>query len=90
MPSGSPLREAWRIIHERLGSLARTRKCKYHVVLIPKYRHKVLFGTSKDIEEVNAYSFVLRWEQLRPLIDDLESTLQKYKTIIFKYMDKLN
>ena len=38
---------------------------------------------------VHSYSFVLRWEELKPLVDSLEETLQGFKSIIYSYFNKL-
>ncbi|MEW6455470.1 MAG: hypothetical protein AB1410_01980 [Acidobacteriota bacterium] len=38
---------------------------------------------------VHAYSFTLRWEELKPLIDELEETLKRFKYVIYIYIDNL-
>ncbi len=37
---------------------------------------------------VHAYSFTLRWEDLKPLVDGIEETLRKYKSTIYDYINK--
>lgn len=37
---------------------------------------------------VHAYSFTLRWEELKPLVDDLDETLRKFKSAIYNYINK--
>ncbi|MEK6692929.1 MAG: hypothetical protein AABY44_05830 [Nitrospirota bacterium] len=39
---------------------------------------------------VHAYSFTLRWEELKPLVNSLESTLIEFKTAIDKYINNLD
>ena len=36
---------------------------------------------------IHAYGFSLRWEELKPLIDGLEETLNKFKSTIYHYID---
>jgi hypothetical protein len=38
---------------------------------------------------VHAYSFTLKWEELKPLVDGLEGVLNKFKSAIYKYINKL-
>jgi hypothetical protein len=38
---------------------------------------------------VHAYSFTLKWEELKPLIDRLEGVLNKFKSSIYKYINEL-
>jgi uncharacterized protein YutE (UPF0331/DUF86 family) len=38
---------------------------------------------------VHAYSFTLRWEELKPLIDDLADTIKRFKSEIDCYIEKL-
>lgn len=38
---------------------------------------------------VHAYSFTLRWEELKPLVDDLADTVNKFKSEINCYLEKL-
>lgn len=35
---------------------------------------------------VHAYSFSLRWEEIKPLVDDFEDTLKKFKSEVFSYI----
>ncbi len=37
---------------------------------------------------VHAYSFVLRWEDLKPLVDDFKETLKKFESAIYDNIDK--
>lgn len=37
---------------------------------------------------VHAYSFTLRWEDLKPLVDSLDETLRKFKSAIYDYINK--
>ncbi len=37
---------------------------------------------------VHAYSFTLKWEELKPLVDRLEGVLNKFKSAIYKYINK--
>ncbi len=37
---------------------------------------------------VHSYSFTLRWDELRPLVDDLEKTLEKFRSAIYNYIGK--
>lgn len=39
---------------------------------------------------VHAYSFTLRWEELKPLVNSLESTLREFKTAIHDYINNLD
>ncbi|MCL4537852.1 MAG: hypothetical protein M1610_09710 [Nitrospirae bacterium] len=39
---------------------------------------------------VHAYSFALRWEEMKPLVDDIEDTLKKFKSETYDYIDKLD
>lgn len=39
---------------------------------------------------VHAYSFTLRWEDLEPLVDSLRETLNKFKSAIYDYIDKVD
>jgi hypothetical protein len=38
---------------------------------------------------VHAYSFTLKWEELKPLVDRLEGVLNKFKSSIYKYINEL-
>ena len=35
---------------------------------------------------VHSYSFVLKWENLKPLVDGLQETLKKFKASVYKYI----
>ena len=37
---------------------------------------------------VHSYSFTNRWDELRPLVDDLEKTLEKFRSAINSYIAK--
>ncbi|HBR16560.1 MAG: hypothetical protein A3G39_09930 [Deltaproteobacteria bacterium RIFCSPLOWO2_12_FULL_43_16] len=37
---------------------------------------------------VHAYSFNIHWKELKPLIDNLEDTLKKFKVAIYHFIDK--
>lgn len=37
---------------------------------------------------VHAYSFNLRWKELKPLVDGLDKALRKFKSAIYSYIDK--
>ncbi len=37
---------------------------------------------------VHAYSFNIRWEELKPLADNLENTLKDFKTAVYEFLDK--
>lgn len=37
---------------------------------------------------VHAYSFNLRWKELKPLVEGLDETLRKFKSAIYSYIDK--
>jgi len=37
---------------------------------------------------VHSYSFTHRWDELRPLVDDLEKTLEKFRSAINSYIAK--
>lgn len=39
---------------------------------------------------VHAYSFTLRWEELKPLVNSLGSTLREFKTAIHDYINNLD
>lgn len=39
---------------------------------------------------VHAYSLTLRWEELKPLVNSLESTLREFKTAIHDYINNLD
>lgn len=39
---------------------------------------------------VHAYSFTLRWEELKPLVNLLESTPREFKTAIHDYINNLD
>jgi uncharacterized protein YutE (UPF0331/DUF86 family) len=39
---------------------------------------------------VHAYSFSLKWEELKPLVDDIENTLKIFKKEIYGCIDKLD
>jgi uncharacterized protein YutE (UPF0331/DUF86 family) len=36
---------------------------------------------------IHAYSFTLRWEELKPLVDDLKNVLKSFKSEIYRYVD---
>lgn len=38
---------------------------------------------------IHAYSFTLRWEELKPLVDDLKKVLKSFKSEIYRYIDGL-
>ena len=37
---------------------------------------------------VHAYSFTLRWDELKPLVEDLEKTLKRFRSAIYSFIDK--
>jgi len=37
---------------------------------------------------VHSYSFTLRWDELKPLVDDLEKALNRFKSSIYNSIDK--
>lgn len=37
---------------------------------------------------VHAYSFTLRWEELRPLVDRIKKTLENFKSAIYSFIEK--
>ncbi|MEW6741044.1 MAG: hypothetical protein AB1325_14225 [Nitrospirota bacterium] len=37
---------------------------------------------------VHAYSFALRWEELKPLVDDLEDMIKKFMSEIYCFIEK--
>ncbi len=37
---------------------------------------------------VHAYSFTLRWDELKPLVQDLEKTLKTFRSAIYNFIDK--
>ena len=37
---------------------------------------------------IHAYGFSLRWEELKPLVDGLERTLNEFGSIIYRYIEK--
>lgn len=37
---------------------------------------------------IHAYSFTLKWEELKPLVNNLDETLKKFKSMIYGYIDK--
>jgi len=37
---------------------------------------------------VHAYSFTLRWDELKPLVQDLEKTLKPFRSAIYNFIDK--
>lgn len=37
---------------------------------------------------VHAYSFNIRWDELRPLVDNLPITLKEFKAAIYTYLEK--
>lgn len=39
---------------------------------------------------VHAYSFTLRWEEMKPLVEDIENALKRFKFAIYDYIDKFN
>lgn len=39
---------------------------------------------------VHAYSFTLRWDELKPLVEDLEKILKKFSSTIYNFIDKHN
>lgn len=39
---------------------------------------------------VHAYSFNIRWEELKPLVDNLENTLKEFKSVIYKFINTLS
>jgi uncharacterized protein YutE (UPF0331/DUF86 family) len=38
---------------------------------------------------IHAYSFTLRWEELKPLVVDLKNVLKSFKSEIYRYIDGL-
>jgi len=39
---------------------------------------------------VHAYSFTLSWDELKPLVEDLEKTLKRFRSAIYNFIDKHN
>lgn len=39
---------------------------------------------------IHSYSFALKWEELRPLVDSLDDTLKKFKSSVYDYIDILS
>ncbi|MCL4492653.1 MAG: hypothetical protein M1510_12290 [Nitrospirae bacterium] len=39
---------------------------------------------------VHAYSFTLQWEEIKPLAEDIQGTLGKFKSAIYDYINKLD
>lgn len=39
---------------------------------------------------VHSYSFTLRWEELRPLVDGIEVTLSRFKTAVYSFISTLD
>ena len=37
---------------------------------------------------VHSYSFTLKWEELKPLVDGIEETLARFKSAIYDFIDK--
>ena len=37
---------------------------------------------------VHAYSFTLKWEELKPLVDGIEGTLEKFKAAVYYFINK--
>ena len=37
---------------------------------------------------VHAYSFTLKWDELKPLVEDLEKTLKRFRSAIYSFIDK--
>jgi len=37
---------------------------------------------------IHAYSFTLRWDELKPLVDNLEKTLETFKPEIYSFIEK--
>lgn len=37
---------------------------------------------------VHAYSFALRWDELKSLVEDLEETLKRFRSAIYSFIDK--
>ncbi|MDY6844881.1 MAG: hypothetical protein SVW57_12395, partial [Thermodesulfobacteriota bacterium] len=37
---------------------------------------------------VHSYSFTLKWEELKPLVDGIEETLTKVKSAIYDFINK--
>jgi hypothetical protein len=36
----------------------------------------------------NCYSSTLRWDELKPLVEDLEKTLKRFRSEIYSFIDK--
>jgi len=39
---------------------------------------------------VHAYSFTLRWEELKPLVNSIQDTVTEFKAAIYMYINKLD
>ena len=39
---------------------------------------------------VHAYSFALKWDDMKPLVESLEETMIKFESAIYDYIDKLD
>lgn len=39
---------------------------------------------------IHSYSLTLRWEELKPLVDDIESTLSRFKVSLYEYINKID
>jgi uncharacterized protein YutE (UPF0331/DUF86 family) len=37
---------------------------------------------------VHAYSFTLRWEELKPLVDGIRETMEAFKVAVYGYIEK--
>lgn len=37
---------------------------------------------------VHSYSFILEWKNLKPLVDDIKETFNKFKSVIYEYIKK--
>lgn len=37
---------------------------------------------------IHSYSFVLKWKNLKPLVDDVEKVLNKFKSAVYVYINK--
>lgn len=52
-----------------------------------------LYGTLSDYLSfrhffVHAYSFTLKWEELRPIVDKTTTTLENFKSAIYNFIEK--
>ena len=63
-------------VTSELFSIIKTEKTEYSIAEL------AAIGTF-----IHAYGFSLRWEELKPLVDGIEETLNKFKSAIYHYID---